>query len=321
MIAWLILTATLPTTPSGLRVRVWRALKATHCATLREGVYILPATASGCASFRSLDATIREAGADSHLLEVTARDEAQEAAFRALFDRTEHYAEFSQTLAQAKATLADASEAQARRLLRTLDQQLQALLASDFFADSAARRAREACSALRSEVERRFSPNEPGPVEGEVPPCDPTAFVGRCWATRARPWVDRLASAWLILRFLDPQARFIWLTDAAGCPAEAIGFDFDGARFSHVGEWVTFEVLAASFGLNTHPGVRQLGELVHVLDVGGVPREAAPGLELMVRGLQALHADDDALLVAALPLFDTVQAGLAAADFPSSPST
>ncbi len=314
MTPWLILTATLPTTPSGLRVRVWRALKATHCATLREGVYILPASTTSGSVFWSLDATIREAGADSHLLEVTARDEAQEATFRALFDRTEHYAEFCRTLNEARTALAEAPEAHARRLLRTLDQQLQSLLSSDFFAGPAAEQAQDALSALRTEVDRRFSPDEPSLSTNAVRQRDPSAYQGRLWATRARPWVDRLASAWLISRFVDPQARFAWLTDLGACPAEAVGFDFDGADFSHVEGLVTFEVLAASFGLNAHPGIKRLGELVHVLDVGGAPMDSAPGLELMVRGLQALHHNDDVLLAAAQPLFDAARAGLAGID-------
>jgi hypothetical protein len=79
----------LPTSPSALRVKVWRALKATHCATLREGVYILPAQAGTAAAFPALEATIRDAGASAHLLQAPARDAAQEAAFLALFDRSQ----------------------------------------------------------------------------------------------------------------------------------------------------------------------------------------------------------------------------------------
>lgn len=310
MTAWLILTATLPTSPSGLRVKVWRALKATHCATLREGVYLLPAQAATATAFPTLDATIREAGADSYLLEVPARDAVQEAAFRALFDRGEQYAAFSQALKDARRELKALDEASARRGLRQLDQQLQEILAADFFPGQTAKQARTALKALRSELERRWSPDEPVSTQAALPRLAVAEHQRRTWATRARPWVDRLATAWLITRFIDRQPRFVWLTDVRKVPRGALGFDFDGARFTHVGERVTFEVVAESFGLTDQPGLKRLGELVHVLDVGGMPLDEAPGLELLVRGLQALHADDDALLAAALPLFDTVLAGL-----------
>jgi hypothetical protein len=90
------------------------------------------------------------------------------------------------------------------------------------------------------------------------------------WATRRRPWVDRLASAWLIQRFIDPEARFLWLAAPEDCPATAVGFDFDGAPFSHVGTLVTFEVLVRRFALEAViPD--SLGRLIHFLDVGGVP--------------------------------------------------
>ena len=77
-----------------------------------------------------------------------------------------------------------------------------------------------------------------------------------------------------------------------------------------MGERVTFEVVAASFGLDQDPALTRLGELVHFIDMGGIAVDEAPGLELLVRGLQAQHAGDDALLSAALPLFDTLYAAL-----------
>lgn len=88
MPTWLILTATLPTTPSGLRVRVWRALKATGAGTLREGVCLLPEAVPTAPALWDLARTIMAAGADAHLLVVPARDEVQAQAFDALFDRS-----------------------------------------------------------------------------------------------------------------------------------------------------------------------------------------------------------------------------------------
>ena len=102
--------------------------------------------------------------------------------------------------------------------------------------------------------------------------------------------------------------RFTWLGDPRKCPKSALGYDFDGATFTHVGDKVTFEVVAEAFALLGDPALQRLASVVHCIDVGGIPVDEAPGLEMIVRGLQARHADDDALLAAALPAFDACYA-------------
>jgi hypothetical protein len=310
---WLVLTATLPTTPSGLRVRVWRALKATGAGTLREGVYVLPATAPSAPALRELAKTIADAGADAYLLELRARDDAQEQAFRALFDRSEHYAELVQAVKDARKGIKSASEAELHKTLRSLEQQLQQVQASDFFPGRESAGCVEAVSALRREIELHLSPDEPSPTKAVVPSLSIEDYQGRTWATRKRPWVDRLATAWLVRRFIDKSPNFIWLADPKKCPQQALGYDFDGAAFTHVGELVTFEVVARSFGLDEKPALARLGQLVHYIDVGGIPLDEAPGIEMIVRGLQAQHGDDDQLLEAAFVFFDTLYAALKAA--------
>jgi len=312
MADWLILTATLPTNPSGLRVRVWRALKATGAGTLREGVYVLPRSASTAQALRDIERTIAEAGADAHLLEVDARDDAQEDAFRSLFDRADLYAELLQAVKEARKTIRKSSEAELHKTLRTLEQRLRQIQASDFFPAKDHPAAAEALAALRREIELSLSPDEPAFQQALIEPRRIKDFQARTWATRKRPWVDRLATAWLVQRFIDKRPTFLWLADAKKCPKDAIGYDFDGATFTHVGELVTFEVVARTFGLDESPAIRRIGELVHSIDVGGVPPDEAPGFEMLVRGLQAQHADDDALLMAAISLFDTLLAAVKA---------
>lgn len=305
---WLILTATLPTRPSGLRVRVWRALKATGAGTLREGVYVLPEHAPSAETLGELERTIADAGADAHLLIVQARDDAQERSFRALFDRSDQYAEFFQSVKEARSRIRKSSEAELHKALRVLEAQLQTAQSSDFFPGRDSEKASGAMAALRREVELHLAPDEPASAMEVIPPRTIADYQGRTWATRKRPWVDRLGTAWLVQRFIDPDASFTWLGDAKRCPRSALGYDFDGAMFTHVGEKVTFEVVAESFGLLEDPALRRLAALVHCIDVGGIPVDEAPGFELLVRGLQSLHADDDALLAAALPAFDACYA-------------
>ncbi len=157
---------------------------------------------------------------------------------------------------------------------------------------------------------RHLSPDEPIPRTEAIQRQALEEFQGRTWATRQRPWVDRLASAWLIQRFIDKSPKFVWLKDSKKCPKAALGFDFDDASFTHVGDKVTFEVLMHTFGLDTDAGLQRLGELVHYIDIGGIPVDEAAGVETLVRGLQAQHDKDDALLTASLSIFDALYAAM-----------
>jgi hypothetical protein len=306
MTNWLILTATLPTHPSALRVRVWRALKASGAGTLREGVYVLPVHAPTAPALWEIERTINTAGASAHMLQVQARDEAQEQVFRALFDRADLYGELLLALKEFRSGLKAASETTLRKGLRDLEQQLQAIASSDFFPGKAGERAAQALAALRREVDLRLSPGEPEPASAIIERQSIDDYQGRTWATRKRPWVDRLATAWLVQRFIDRSPTFLWIDEPARCPRKALGYDFDGARFTHVGQRVTFEVVAATFGLDDDPALQGVGRLVHTIDVGGSVLDEAAGFELIVRGLQQQHANDDALLAAAVGLFDTL---------------
>jgi hypothetical protein len=98
---------------------------------------------------------------------------------------------------------------------------------------------------------------EPASEPGKIRRVASADFQGRTWATRKNLWVDRMASAWLIRRFIDRKAKFLWLDNPKKCPKTALGFDFDGATFTHVDGRVTFEVLAASFGLDGDPALRE----------------------------------------------------------------
>ena len=157
-------------------------------------------------------------------------------------------------------------------------------------------------------AEQLLSPDEPRAVDAAIVRLERNDYQGRTWATRRQLWVDRVASAWLIRRFIDSKARFLWLAKPADCPKKALGFDFDGATFSHVGERVTFEVLLASFGLEKDLGLARLAELVHALDVGGAAVAEAGGFEAMMSGARQRAANDDALLAEMSGMLDSLYA-------------
>ena len=193
-------------------------------------------------------------------------------------------------------TLGRTAEPQVRRTLAAIAREAATLAAIDFFPGGAREQIRAALSEAEAALNGRFSPDEPRAIHRRIPRRDREKFLGRLWATRQHLWIDRVCSAWLIRRFIDPKAKFIWLKRIQDKPKRAIGFDFEGAEFSHVDSKVTFEVLLRSFGLESDAGLTRLGALVHYLDVGGIPVEEAPGFAAIVSGARALAADDDALL-------------------------
>jgi hypothetical protein len=308
--AWHLLILALPSEQATTRMRVWRGLRARGCAVLRDGVYLLPAQAGLREFLVEQAAEVSGAGGSAQVLDVQA-DEAQAATFPQLFDRAEDYAAWSRQLAARAVELPAMSPGAAARELAKRGRELARIEAIDYFPGDERAQARALLARLESSVEG--AAGEPRAEHGCVEPRRREDYRGRLWATRARPWIDRLASAWLIQRHVDPAARFVWLADPRAVPAGAVGFDFDGAEFTHVGHRVTFEVLAASFGLDGEPVLARLGQMVHYLDVGGLPPPEAPGLEAMLRGARERHADDDALLGEALVIFDALAGGLAAA--------
>ena len=304
---WALLIATLPTQPNAVRLRLWRAVKALGCGALRDGAWLLPLDHAD--ALEALAEQVRERGGSASVLELSPRSPAQRDELLALFDRTEAYAAWAEAQRATLAQLPQLPETDARRRVREAADTLAALRRIDYYPGAAALQAEADIAALRAAVDQRFSMDEPRQRNSAaLPQLEARKFQGKQWATRARPWVDRLACVWFIRRFIDAQARFVWLTDVKKPPRGVIGFDYDGARFTHAGNRVSFEVLAASFGLQDDVRLQRIGAAVHYLDVGGIPVPEAAGLETILSGLRELHADDDTLSAAAMHVFDGLYA-------------
>ena len=310
---WSLLLVTLPTQPNAVRLRIWRALKALGCAALRDGAYVLPAHEAP--ALEALAVEVRDNGGQASVLSLFPRDELQKQEVLALFERTEAYAAWNESVKTSFAIYQTLPEADARKRLRVTSDALSAIKQIDYYAGATATDADAMLLLLRQAFDARFSKGEPQATPAKVARLDATKFLGKRWATRARPWVDRMACAWLITRFIDPQARFVWLQDPSKAPKGVLGFDYDGARFSHVGtqgnERVTFEMLMESFGLEVDAQLQSIAQLVHYLDAGGIPVAQAAGLEAILGGLREVHADDDALIKATGAVFDALYANAA----------
>lgn len=294
--AWYLLVVSLPTSSATARMRVWRALKALGCMALRDGAYLLPARADHERALQKLADECTAEGGYAWLMAVQPRSTEEADAYRQLFDHSDDYAELRKSWKDANRGLARLAAPELARLHRRLQRELDAVRAIDFFPGEASLEAEAAWTEFGNRIATLLSPDEPQPRSGHIRRLDAANYSGRTWATRRRPWIDRVASAWLIRRYIDPEARFLWLSQPTDCPKSALGFDFDGATFTHVGDRVTFETLIASFGLEDHAALRRLAEIVHTLDIGGEPVPEARGLEAVLSGAHERLVDDDALL-------------------------
>lgn len=293
-------------------MRVWRALKALGPAVLRDGVYLLPARDDLATSLAEQQAEVQRAGGQAYIFPISpAADDVP--MLRRYFDRTDELGKLIVALRQF--TTDDCltlSETETRRALLALQREFKTVAATDYFPGRAHDEAKAALAHAEAAFLQRFSAGEPHAEQRDIPRLDPATVQSRVWATRERLWVDRVASAWLIRRFIDRNATFRWLSDARDCPPDALGFDFDGATFTHIGQYVTFEVLLNSFGLEGDTGLARLATMVHALDIAGSSYSAeAAGFEKLLAGARATCATDDDLVGAVFPMLDLLYAGFA----------
>jgi hypothetical protein len=300
-------------------MRLWRALKSAGAGLLRDGAYVLPNGERARQLFEEQGAEMKAAGGQVQLLSFNAESSEQHAELVALFDRTGDYAGAIERLKGLKDQLGTLSEPAARQRLASVAREVATIVARDFFPAEPHKRMEGALADAEAALNTRFAPEEPHPAHRRIRPRERKGYRGRVWATRERLWIDRVASAWLIRRFIDPKAKFLWLKRTKDCPKSAVGFDFDGAEFTHVDSKVTFEVLVSSFNLEEDAGLIRLAALVHHLDVGGIPVAEGPGFATIMAGARSLQPDDDALLKAMTPVLDSLYSGYASADRKESP--
>lgn len=306
---WLVFVVSIPTSNTTLRMRIWRALKALGCAVLRDGVYLLPAGRGLRQSLRVHAEEIKNGGGNGYLLNVSTNSTEEKQQFQSLFDRSNEYREQADKISAFRDAYPTLEAAAARRQLKLLRRDLESITRTDYFPNPL----RFDVEDLLAEVETAFlssqTPRAGDASEENIAAREHQDFQARIWATRKRPGTDHLASAWLIQRFIDPDAHFKWLTEGATCPAHAVSFGFDGAEFRPICNLATFEILLASFGLEGDAGLVRIGTIVHCLATGTLEVAEATGVERILKGVLRSYKDHDTLLAETSRLFDLLYAG------------
>jgi hypothetical protein len=301
--AWLLLLVSLPPRPSSLRVRAWRRLKGLGAVALKSGAYLLPFSPDHYEQFQWLAQEIQKDGGEATLLRLERIENMREVELIRLFHqaRNEDYA----ALAERYRKLARGRSPKAADELGRLAREMDRLADIDFF-DAPGR---QETQRAREGAERRLAAaTGHGPSPAPQSALDLDALKGRRWATRPRPHVDRIASAWLIKRFVDPAAEFVF-APPEDIPADAIPFDIAGAELGHQGDDCTFETLLRRAGLRDRR-LAVIAQIVHEADLrdGKFHREEARGLDLVLRGLLEALKDDHDVLAQGITVFDGLYA-------------
>jgi hypothetical protein len=307
---WLVLTFRLPARPTAARMRVWRQLQRLGALPAKGGAYVLPHTPQTREDFEWLRTEITSQRGDAtlfagHPLGKRA-SESLVSEFRAA--RARDFAALHRDAEALNNRPRTPGDARRNRLVRQLAERLTHLESIDFF--GADRRA-EAAAAVQA-LQRRTSGGKM--IAASTPPqLKAQAFSGRVWVTRPRPGVDRMSCAWLIRRFIDAKARFIFSPDADTAARDhprAVPFDMYGVEFGHHGSDCTFETLMRRFGLRA-PGLEPIARIVHTVDLKDdrfvVPEASA--IHKIVEGLRARYQDDAVLLAHGIEVIEALYAG------------
>jgi hypothetical protein len=308
---WLLLIHQIPPKPDYFRVKVRRRLQRMGAVALKNSVYVLPSRDDTLEDFRWLlreivaeggEATVCEA----ELVEGITRSEL-EGTFAA--ERDAEYAELvtsAQGLAPATDDVDDARRMEIEAELARLRRRMEEIEGLDFFGAAGRRGAERALATLEARLHRRRD------AAGEQTRSGGKEMKGHIWVTRRDVYVDRIASAWLIRRFIDPKARFKFTGSKTYKPKKGeVRFDMFDAEYTHEGDRCTFETLLVRAGLKDR-GLRAIGEIVHDIDCKDAKfgREEAAGIAALIRGLARAYPDDATRLDRGAAALDDLYASL-----------
>lgn len=312
---WLLLVYQLPAKPSNIRVRTWRRLLQVGAVGLKNSAYVLPNTPQAKEDFEWIKAEIVALKGQANVFLADHLDAATQEEILSAFQAARR-SDFQQIHHQAKKLLgaikggppATPLRRKLERVARALRERLNNILEIDFFHAPG----RDEVVALLDELEALLmkTPAEARAISKAGEKLMPEKFRSRTWVTRPRPGVDRMSSAWLIRRFIDPEARFTFAEKPDGIPG-GVPFDMFGVVLSHEGNSCTFETLLRRFSIGGNALVR-IGQIVHNLDLKDdrfeTPEATAVGR--LIEGLRQIHTDDHKLLEHGIEMFEALYRSL-----------
>ena len=308
---WLLLIHQLPAKPAYFRVKIWRRLQSIGAVAVKSTVYALPANAETQEDFEWLLKEIVEGGGEAMVCEARLIDGLSDAQARALFDAARD-ADYEAVAKEARALSAKVAaattqeeSAEARTQIRRLRKRLTDVVGLDFFGASGRLSSESLIAALEARIaeDKEMSKEQALTASQAI-----TNLKGRTWVTRKGVHVDRIACAWLIRRFIDPDAAIRFVPGKGYVPNEGeLRFDMFEGEFTHEGDRCSFEVLLARTGL-ANPALQAIAEIVHDIDLkdGKFGREEAAGIARLIAGIAKANQNDEQRITQGGPVFDSL---------------
>jgi hypothetical protein len=310
--SWLLLIHQIPAKPAYLRVKIWRRLQGIGAIAVKNAVHALPMNEETQEDFEWLIREIVEGGGEAFVCEARLIDGLSDEEVRTLFDRArdadyKEVVEAARTVAkQLRPKATSEAIADLRGQVARLRKRLAEIAAIDFFGAIG----REAAESSLRTLEARLS--EDDAVRNKATVDSDASAVGalrnRTWVTRQGVYVDRIASAWLIRRFIDPDAHFKFVTGKGYRPADGeLRFDMYEAEFTHEGDKCTFEVLLERGALKD-PALRAIAEIIHDIDLKDdkFGRTEVAGIRTLIEGISVATKDDSERIARGSEVFNNL---------------
>lgn len=307
---WLLLIHQIPPKPNYLRVKIWRRLQRLGAVAIKNSVYALPKSDQSREDFQWVLREIAEGGGDGTLCEARLIDGMTDDQVEVLFQapRTADYGQIAEDARRVAKTLPAKGKLDERRRpqleldFARLKRRLDEAVAIDFFGAPG----REAADGLLSGIEARVRGSKNRPASSEGGTKISQDLRGKTWVTRKGIHVDRMATAWVVRRFIDPDAAIKFVQAKGYAPlADDVRFDMFEAEFTHEGDRCSMEVLLARTGIRD-PALVRIAEIVHDIDLkdSKFQREETAGIARLIDGIAMSHKDDNVRLSRAAAIFD-----------------
>jgi hypothetical protein len=296
---WLLLLYALPVKQTSARVNLWRQLKRFGAVQLKTSAYVLPDDPTQYERFQWLSREIRDAGGEATLIRVADIEGTPHRQVVQMFNdaRTQEYSAVRDACGLATARKKKVKEGELASELGRQQRRFQEIKEVDYFGSPAAYDAQMALQRLEKML-------HPKSREASQPTLQVSQYQGKTWLTRPRPGIDRAGSAWLIRKFIDTRAKFVFGTAPSKHPG-ALPFDMADVEFSHHGEDCTFETLVKRFGI-ADSAVLEMAEMVHDADLedGKFQRTECLGINSVLSGWARTRMSDAELLAKGIECFD-----------------
>jgi hypothetical protein len=311
-LSWLLLIHQLPAKPAYLRVKIWRRLQSIGAIAVKNAVHALPMGEGTQEDFEWLLREIVEGGGEAFLCETRLIDGLTDEQVRKLFDqaRDADYSDIAKEVRALGKRLRPKLKHEASKELRAQAARLRKRLAEIVSIDFFGAIGRETAEGLLAELEVRLNEDETVAKQAKIEPGAGKleALRGETWVTREGVHIDRIGSAWLIRRFIDPEAHFKFVAGKGYRPLEGeLRFDMFQAEFTHEGDKCTFEVLLDRAALKD-PALRAIAEIIHDVDLrdNKYGRDESVGIRTLIDGIAVATSDDSERIARGTEVFNNL---------------